>query len=226
MRTKEQWDRAFELTVPIASVGIGALSVALGIMALSGPRLGQRIYYEDGQYLVAVRYPGQWNELRDFVQPDNPDVIAVCSQIGPDVWGCLDWVCQNISYRRDIGEFWQTPSETLSKGQGDCEDSANLLTSLIRAGGAPNCYVALGSLGGYGHAWCEHNGQILETTYTSARPVANPEDYQGLVAFNNCEVIESYPGALRDVFSIGRNEPVKLCLMAQALDGIMELEGA
>ncbi len=214
------------MLLTLVPVVTGITSIALGLLALtrSSP-LGRRAYHLDGQYLVSVRYPGQWHDLRSFVQPNNPDVIAVYSQYGPDPWALYDFVCRNIDYRRDVGEFWQTPPETL-RGYGDCEDVAILLTSLIRAGGAPDCYVVLGSLGGYGHAWCEHDGQVLETTFTSARPVSNPDDYRGLVAFNNCEVIESYPGALRDVFSIERNEPVKLCLMAQAIDGIMELGGA
>jgi len=133
-----------------------------------------RVYREDGHYLVAVRFLGQWHNLQDFVQPGNPDVLAIFSQYGPDYWSLYDWVCRNIDYRRDVGEFWLTPSETL-KGHGDCEDTSILLTSLLR--NFTNAYVALGNLGGYGHSWCQLNGQILETTYTSARPVPDPQDY-------------------------------------------------
>lgn len=217
MRTKEEWDRAFELTVPIASVGIGALSVALGIMALSrSSPLGQRIYYEDGQYFVAVRYPGQWNELRDFVQPDNPDVLAVYSQYGPDPWGLYDFVCRNISYRRDVGEFWQTPSETL-QGYGDCEDTSMLLCSLLR--NFSDAHVALGSFQGWGHAWVVNKGEILEATYTRARPVPDPQDYCPYCIFNEQEVLELWPGALAEVFELGRDEESKLNLIAEALGG-------
>lgn len=176
-----------------------------------------RVYREDSHYLVAVRYPGQWHNLQDFVQPDNPDVIAVYSQIGPDPWALYDWVCKSVSYRLDLGEFFQFPSETLARGAGDCEDSAVLLTSLIRAGGVPNCYVALGSLEGYGHAWCAHSGQILESTYTQARPVSNPAAYGPMVMFNDTEVLELYPGALGGVFELGRDEQAKLNLIAEAI---------
>lgn len=183
-----------------------------------------RVYCEDGHYLVAVRYPGQWHNLLDFVQPDNPDVLAVFSQIGSDPWGLYDFVCREIDYRRDIGEFWQTPSETLASRRGDCEDTSILLTSLIRAGGVPNCYVALGSLGNslenYGHAWCQLDGQIMETTYTSARPVPDPEDYQAFVLFNDQQVIELWPGALGEVFSLRRDEVTKLALVARALEAV------
>ncbi|MBA7675319.1 hypothetical protein ES703_83549 [subsurface metagenome] len=175
-----------------------------------------RSYYQDGRYLVSVRR-GRWHDLREFVQPNNPDVVAIYSEIGPDYWALYDFVCRNIDYRRDVGEFWQIPSETL-RGAGDCEDSAILLTSLIRAGGMPHCYVTLGRLGGYGHAWCQLDGEILETTYTSARPVPDPQDYCPYCMFNESEVIELWPGALGEVFEIGRDEELKLELMAEVLE--------
>ena len=81
-----------------------------------------------------------------------------------------------------------------------------------------NAHVALGSFQGYGHAWCQLDGQILETTYTSARPVPDPQDYQMLVAFNDYEVCESYPGALEEVFRLSRDETTKLNLMARVLE--------
>ncbi|MBA7570658.1 hypothetical protein ES708_12411 [subsurface metagenome] len=191
------------------------MCLLLGTMALLLSRSPQRVFYQDGQCLVSVRYPGQWNYLQDFVQPDNPDVLAIFSQYGPDYWSLYDFVCRNVDYRRDIGEFWLTPSETL-RGHGDCEDTAILLTSLIRAGGAPNCYVALGSLGELGHAWCLYNGQILETTYTYARQTA-PRDYQLMALFNDTEVLELYPNSLAEVFGLARDEATKLVLIAQAL---------
>ncbi|MBA7676460.1 hypothetical protein ES703_84701 [subsurface metagenome] len=218
MITKEEWDRIFDRLMPVFSIGTGALSITLAIMALrrSSP-LGRRVYSEDGRYLVSVRYPGQWHDLREFVTPYDPEVQEIYSHIGPNAWQLLDFVCRNISYRRDIGEFFQFPSETLARGQGDCDDSAILLTSLIRAGGAPNCYVALGSLAGYGHAWCEYKGQVLETTFTSARPVPDPEDYCPYVLVSDQEVIELWPGALGEIFELGRDEATKLQLMADIL---------
>ncbi|MBA7645852.1 hypothetical protein ES703_53611 [subsurface metagenome] len=166
-------------------------------------------------YLVPVRYLWQWHDIREFIQPENPDVLATYSQIGPDPWALYDFVCRNVDYKFDIGEFWQMPSETLRRGAGDCEDTSILLTSLIRAGGASDCYVALGSLADYGHAWVAHRGQILETTYTSARQ-ATPRGYHLMALFNDIEAIELYPGALDEVFSLRRDEEAKLNLIAKA----------
>ncbi len=216
MKTKEEWDRAFELTVPVAGVAIGALSVAIGIMYLRGSiSLGQRVYYQDGQYLVSVRYPFQWNDLREFVQPDNPDILALYSEVGPDPRSLYNWVCQNIDYRRDIGEFWQFPSETL-RGYGDCEDSSILLTSLLK--NRTDAYTVLGSFQGWGHAWVVNEGEILESTYTKARRVPDPEHYCPYVYFNDEEVLELWPGALGEVFELGRDEVAKLNLMAGVLE--------
>ncbi|GAI67445.1 unnamed protein product, partial [marine sediment metagenome] len=59
--------------------------------------------------------------------------------------------------------------------------------------------------------------QILETTYTSARPVPDPQEYCPYVCFNDQEVLELWPGALGEVFELARDEELKLSLMAKAV---------
>lgn len=193
---------------------------ALGMISLL-PRSrfpGQRFYLQDGQYLVKVRYGG-WHALREFVQPSDPDVVAVYNEIGPDAWNCLDFVCRHVAYKREVGEHWQFPFETLARGEGDCEDSALLTCSLLK--NFNDGYVALGDYQGYGHAWCQLEGQILETTYTRARPVPDPEHYILFVLFDDQDIIELWPGALGEVFSLQRNEATKLNLIAEALGGVV-----
>lgn len=218
MITEEEWDRMF---LNLAPVAFGASSLVLGLMMLTrSSSLRRRVSHLDGQYLVSVRYPGQWRDIREFVQPDNPGVRAIYSQFGPDPWGLYDFVCRNINYRTDVGEFWKFPSEVLQSLSADCEDTAILLTSLLRAGQAPNCYVALGNLEGYGHAWCQLDEQILETTFTSARVVPNPQDYCAYALFNDRDIVELWPGALGEVFELGRDEVAKLNLMAKTLEAL------
>ena len=200
----------------LPAIGI-CTAVVVAIAVLGRVSTARQIHYQDG-HLVSVRYPGQWHDIRSFVQPDNPEVIAVYSQFGPDYWSLYDVVCRNINYRRDVGEFWQTPSETL-RGYGDCEDSSNLLTSLLRAGRMP-AYTVLGSYKGYGHAWSELNGQILESTYTQARPTFDLEHYQPYSLFNESEVVELWSGALGEVFDLARDEATKLNLMARVLEAV------
>ncbi|GAI03833.1 unnamed protein product [marine sediment metagenome] len=193
----------------LPAVGIGAAVIVAYAVLVRVFALGRRAGYQDGRYLVSVRYPGQWHDIREFIQPHKLGVVAFYSDVGPDVWGCLDLVCHNISYRQDIGEFWQFPSETIWSGAGDCEDSSNLLTSLLR--NFTNAYTVLGSYQGWGHAWvASGEGEILEATFTQARPVPDPQDYCPYCMFNESEVIELWPGALSEVFELGRNEELKL----------------
>ncbi|MBA7471060.1 hypothetical protein ES707_06354 [subsurface metagenome] len=211
--TKERGEVSLAL---VAAAGLAAASVSLATVSYwwrSQP--GYRVHYLDDEYLVSVRSPWEQHEIREFIQPDNPGVSTLYLQIGPDVGACLDWVCQNISYREDPWEYWSFPAETIKRGTGDCEDSAFLTCSLLR--NFTNAHAVLGALHGYGHSWCQANGEILETTYTSYRPVPNPEDYKPYVFFNDQEVIELWPGALEDIFSLRQNEGTKLNLMAQAI---------
>ena len=132
----------------------------------------------------------------------------------------LDWVCQNVEYRSDNGEYWFFPNETLREMAEDCDGSAILLASMLRQFYTPErVYVVAGTYRGLGHAWVELDGEILETTYTSARPVTDPWNYRALAAFNDVEVIEKYPGALSQLFQLAHNEGLKLSLMAEAVNG-------
>jgi len=65
------------------------------------------------------------------------------------------WVRSNIRYVRDINEVEtiQTPLKTLDIGQGDCDDQATLLASLLEAVGFRTRFMAIktATLGPYVH---------------------------------------------------------------------------
>ena len=129
----------------------------------------------------------------------------------------LDYVCRTISYRSDNGEWWGFPGEVLTKGFGDCDDSALLLVSMLRRFyPADRVFAVVGSYRGYGHMWVELDGEILETTYTSARAVTDPHKYRAYAKFNDQVVIEMWPGAMSRLFQLARNECRKLTMMAEA----------
>jgi hypothetical protein len=184
-------------------------------MAISRP-VDQRIYYQDGEYLVSVRFPGQWHDLREFITPLDAEVQRVLLETGYNLEDCFDFVCRNTRYQSDIGEFWKFPSETLRDGAGDCEDSTFAFVSLAQ-NFDPDVWAILGDYMGFGHAWATRNGVLYETTYTSARQVKDPQNYRTLVAFNQHDVCEVYPGALAELFGLERDEKVKLNLMAEAV---------
>ena len=132
----------------------------------------------------------------------------------------LDWVCKNVEYRSDNGEFWFFPRETLREMAEDCDGSSILLASMLREFYPPDrVYVVVGTYRGLGHAWVEIDGEILETTYTSARPVVDPQQYRAYARFNDQQVIELWPGALSRIFQVARDEGTKLALMAEAVNG-------
>lgn len=213
--TKEEWDQLFHTLMPVLSLGIGAISVALGTMAAFRKKAAeQRVSYESTRYLFDVRY-GELHDPRDFVTPNDPSVQWIYRQVGPDAWALFDWVCRNINYLPDTGEWWRFPRETITMRGGDCEDTSNLLCSLLK--NFNDGYVVLGSYRGYGHAWCDLSGQILETTYTFARLVPDPWDYKAYAMFDDLALIELWPGAMDELFALERSEPAKLDLIASVL---------
>jgi hypothetical protein len=97
---KEQWNNVYFSTMAMASVVVGVLGVVVGLLALqrSQPQatgvgslepptgyapLGvniPRVHYDDGEVLVQVRNPGEWHDIRDFVQPANPEVNSAINR--------------------------------------------------------------------------------------------------------------------------------------------------
>lgn len=95
MVTKEEWNVLYTNVMPAVGVLVGALGVTLSFWALLRSRsqaagVGSRermpvssslavnipkVHYEDGQMFVEVRNPGEWHDIRDFVQPTNPEVV-------------------------------------------------------------------------------------------------------------------------------------------------------
>ena len=82
-----------------------------------------------------------------FVTPDDPAVRALAERIesitqfsGDRMRAevALSVVHENISYATDqemhgMSDYWQYPAETLISGEGDCEDQALLLASILEA---------------------------------------------------------------------------------------------
>ena len=99
MDTREDWSNVYFGIMAMASVAIGALGVAIGFLALKSSQpeavgvgslettgyapLGvniPKVHYENGQVLVEARSPGEWHDLREFVQPLNPEVVNAVSR--------------------------------------------------------------------------------------------------------------------------------------------------
>lgn len=151
--------------------------------------LGERLYLTEfvtpGTYLVQKLVPSLQKPLRKDM-----------------IYGCFDWVCRNIRYRRDPGDVWYFPAEAIHIGHSDCEESSFILCSLLRACGlsADEIFVALGTYGIAGHAWCTllDSGKywVLETTLSKA-PDNIPQQvypYRPFILFNDVHAIEFRSG--------------------------------
>jgi hypothetical protein len=72
-----------------------------------------------------------------------------------------DWlrgklVRRELQYFRDgVFDRWQSPSATLVRRGGDCEDLTILAASLIRWDCGSDAYFVFGTHNGQGHAWLE-----------------------------------------------------------------------
>ena len=92
-------DNVYFATMAIASVVMGTIGVALTLALLrpgsSVAGLGSRepapvpglsvdipkVHYDASQVLVQVRNPGEWHDIREFVQPGNPKIASIINRV-------------------------------------------------------------------------------------------------------------------------------------------------
>lgn len=139
-------------------------------------RNGHLRLYDD--LLANVRHDGNYHSVKSLVQPDDPEVreiARVLAQADDFISAAQEFVDTFTTYRTEIDDYWELPSETLGERAADCDGKAILLASLLRAGGVPpdKVFVAVGlwSQGGKldGHAWVVTEGEgqddiIIEAT--------------------------------------------------------------
>lgn len=68
-----------ELMVALSQIQLAGVA---GRKLVSGVSVNiPRVHYDDGRVLVEVRNPGEWRDIREFVQPDNSEVARIISGI-------------------------------------------------------------------------------------------------------------------------------------------------
>ncbi|MDP2661009.1 MAG: hypothetical protein Q8R28_09810 [Dehalococcoidia bacterium] len=148
------------------------------------------------ELLGDVRNDDQYYPIRALVQPDDPEVRELAFVLEQDrdfVSAAHQFVHAFTTYKREIGDIWRTPAESLLERELDCDCSAILLCSILRNYiPAEKVFVAIGAwLDGKkadGHAWVvmeDWNGQdrILESTADWDAPVHGR--YQLAALFND-----------------------------------------
>ncbi len=99
--------------------------------------------------VIYIAREGMRYDVRHFIYADDAMLQEVVESeflegdtYDETAYNCMCWVQDNISYSHDPQftqkkEEWLFPTETLQTGQGDCEDGANLVISLMRNAGIP-----------------------------------------------------------------------------------------
>jgi len=149
-----------------------------------------------------VRSDGRLHSLKSFVRPNDPmvkKVATILADANDPVWASWTWVDRIANYKEEITEFWAYPIETIMAGEGDCDDTAILLCSVLRNYFPPtDVFVVVGYYfeGGQerGHAWVAVGDRILESTKSpNGMPAAR---YMPYIMFNDKKVISlvEWPG--------------------------------
>ncbi len=115
--------------------------------------------------------------IQNFITPNDPLVKSKAQELNYNFFNIIFYVGR-LPYKSDksswpyASDYWQLPNETIRRGEGDCEDHAFLLSSLLLCSNY-TARVVLGGVcnGGWGgHAWVEYwnwgesHWQYLEAT--------------------------------------------------------------
>lgn len=127
--------------------------------------------------LANVRYDGKYHSIKSLVKPDDAMVKDVARQLIQSkdfISVSQQFVNSFTTYKREIGDYWRTPDETLDEQSGDCDDKAILLCSILRNYmPADQVYCAYGlwtqENESEGHMWVvvegdDGNDRIVEAT--------------------------------------------------------------
>ncbi|MFP4546373.1 MAG: transglutaminase-like domain-containing protein [Methanomassiliicoccales archaeon] len=96
---------------------------------------------EERNYTVSHNPIEYYNRINGKVDYQASEAVAdrIRSDVPMDrsvnqIAAAFQWVRDNVEYKSDAyGDYWQSASETLERGTGDCEDQAILLTSIYGA---------------------------------------------------------------------------------------------
>jgi hypothetical protein len=133
------------------------------------------------QLLANVRYDDRYHNVKDLVQPDDPevrDLARVLVQANDFISAAQEFVNSFTLYETEVGDYWTEPRELLEAQAGDCDDKAILLCSILRNYLPPDqvyCAFGLWAIDGEttGHMWVVTEGEDGEDRIIEA--TAGPE---------------------------------------------------
>lgn len=149
--------------------------------------------------------------LNELITPNTKQICDIYDGLvaptrGETIWNCWNYVCTHIRYKRERGDVWAFPYQTLWQKCGDCEDSSFLLCSLLRHNDLLSVEEVWATLGTYGlllegHAWVtvllDGKRWVMETTLSKApqEVVAETFPHSPSIYFNDktCVELGSFP---------------------------------
>lgn len=180
------------------------------VMSITLWQNGKQVVNGDS-LIIRARLPREMPIIEDpqiaqlYITPRYVEVIEAKDQIVANAsnhWIAIrDWVESNIVYVNDTRkDRWQLSHETLDQMQGDSEDIAILLCSLLRADGwAENeVYVVWGLTGDVSRAWCVLKTLNGEGVWVKLEPKASGilteefDSFEALMETILAEVMEAY----------------------------------
>lgn len=161
---------------------------------VSAERVGNSIkllpsdFHQVGDVLGKVRRDGNYHSLKSFITPNEPLVQELASILysgGNFVKDTQDFIHSEIKYKKERGDFWKLPVQSLIDGYGDCEDTSLVITSLLRNFIGPEyIYCVVGEWRGDGHCWVIAEQRLIEST-RSSRVLVRERGYKPYVFFND-----------------------------------------
>lgn len=129
--------------------------------------------------LVRARFWRDWrsrfnDEASIYINPESPEVNMAVNEITyagssdeAKAKAAWDYVYENVDYR--LSAEWKLPGQTLTEGEGDCEDVTFLIASMLPNMGVDESYIVLGYLifpdgRREEHTWNEVNGKVVDAT--------------------------------------------------------------
>jgi predicted transglutaminase-like cysteine proteinase len=165
--------------------------------------------------VIAADTQGRFHYANEYLTGYQPPSIYPRGQSRIEqlftIWSAVHRNCEYVrdpGLKKEKSDRWQTAVETLTRGMGDCEDSAILLADWLIARGY-EARVALGKYGDIGgHAWCVVRLDGMEYLLESTAE-GNPDfDHPPLVSHVGSRYI---PEVLFDRWNLyvreGRHQP-------------------
>lgn len=144
---------------------------------------------EEPEYVLKNEHPNNntYRKWQDWVRREDIDTrnSSMDARMLESIGDIHKDVMTTIEYERDIGDYWNSSSETVEDGYGDCEDMATLIYARVlkRHGIKNNCFVCIVP----GHAFCVVRYQGEYWMFDNGNYIMRPEKMHKVLPYHGVE---------------------------------------